>query len=348
MSTPPNSEEFAPWRVSALAFPGHEAPAAEKLKFMIGYAVLAPSGHNSQPWLFRINADHLDLCADRTRALPVVDPHDRELVISCGAALFNLRIAARHFGYLLTVELLPDPDRHDLLARAVLGEKRASNHEENTLFAAITRRHTNRMPFDRTTVDRKVIERLESAANSEGCWLHVVKERKERHAVADLIADGDRLQFADKRFRRELAAWVHSNRSHSHDGMPGSAHGHGDLVSMLESFVIRTFDLGKGVGAKDKDLAEHSPVLAVLGTGGDSPSEWLRAGQALEHVLLLATASGLSASFLNQPVEVENLRPRLAKTIDHTGFPQAVLRMGHGPEVPPTPRRGVREVLRAG
>ncbi len=342
-----NEEAFAPWRVSALSFPGHEAPAPDRLRFMLGYAILAPSSHNSQPWLFRLRGDHVEVCADRTRALPVLDPHDRELAISCGAALFNLRIAARHFGCHLTVELLPEPEHHDLLARVALGEKKASSHEENTLFAAITRRRTNRMPFERTPVDRKTLEHLEAAANAEGAWLHIVKDRHDRHAVADLIADGDRMQFADKRFRRELAAWVHSNRSHSHDGMPGYAHGRGDLMSMLESFVIRTFDLGKGVGAKDKDLAEHSPVLAVLGTSGDGAADWLRAGQALEHVLLLATSAGVSASFLNQPIEVETLRPRLAKAIDRTGFPQVILRIGHGPEVKPTPRRAVKEVLRA-
>lgn len=341
-----DGEALAPWRISALSFPGHEAPTRDKLRFMLGYAILAPSLHNAQPWLFRIVDDHVELLADRTRALPVIDPHDRVLTIGCASALFNLRLAARHFGYQVTVELLPDPSRHDLLARVALGAHKSSNHEENTLFAAITRRRTNRMPFDRTTVDRKLLERLESASSSEGAWLHVVKDRHDRHAVADLVADADRLQFADKRFRRELAAWVHSNRSHSRDGMPGYAHGHGDVVSMLESFVIRTFDLGKGAAAKDKDLAEHSPVLAVLGTPGDDPIDWLRAGQALEHVLLEATAGGLSASFLNQPIEVEALRPRLAKLIGRTGFPQVLLRLGVGPEVKPTPRRPVGEVLR--
>lgn len=341
-----DGEALAPWRISALSFPGHDAPARDKLRFLLGYAVLAPSLHNAQPWLFRIVDDHLEVLADRTRALPVVDPHDRVLTIGCACALFNVRIAARHFGYQVTVELLPDPSRHDLLARVALGAHKSSNHEENTLFAAITRRRTNRMPFQRTTVDRKLLDRLEAAAGSEGAWLHVVKDRHDRHALADLVADADRLQFADKRFRRELAAWVHSNRSHSRDGMPGYAHGHGDVVSMLESFVIRTFDLGKGMAARDKDLAEHSPVLAVLGTPGDEPIDWLRAGQALEHVLLETTAGGLSASFLNQPIEVETLRPRLAKLIGRAGSPQVLLRLGVGPEVKPTPRRPVGEVLR--
>ncbi|MFM9996180.1 MAG: Acg family FMN-binding oxidoreductase [Phycisphaerales bacterium] len=346
-----NSDALEPWRIAATSFPGHDAPPEARLRFMIGYAILAPSGHNAQPWLFRIAGDHLELLADRTRALPVVDPHDRALTIACGSALFNLRVAARHFGYQVGVELLPDPARHDLLARVALGERKTSNHAENTLFVAIPNRRTSRVPFERTTVDKKVIERLEAGAAAEGAWFRVVKERHDRHTVADLIADGDRMQFADKRFRRELASWLHSNRSHTHDGMPGYALGHGDLVSMIEPLVIRTFDVGKGVGAKDRDLAEHSPVLAVISTSGDGPADWLRAGQALEHVLLEATAAGLTASFLNQPIEVETLRPRLAKLVERAGdaslgFPQVLLRMGRAPEVKPMPRRAVSEVVR--
>jgi nitroreductase len=341
-----NELELSPWRISALEFPGPEVAVELRLRFLVGYAVLAPSVHNSQPWLFKARDGRLELYADRTRALPVVDPHDRTLTIGCGAALFNLRIAARHFGYQTCVDVLPDPASHDLLASLRLGERKPPTHEENTLFSSITRRRTNRMPFDRTPVDRKVIEHLHAAAQAEGAWFHAAIERRARHVLAELIAEGDRFQFADKRFRRELASWIHSNRSHSRDGMPGYAHGHGDLMSMLDSFVIRTFDLGKGVAAKDQDLAEHSPALVVLGTTEDNPRAWLRAGQAMQHVLLHATAAGVSASFLNQAIEVENLRPRLAKTIGRTGFPQVLLRLGHGPDVKPTPRRNPAEVLR--
>src|SRR5215217_6799502 len=105
---------------------------------------------------------------------------------------------------------------------------------------------------------------------------------------AELIAEGDCIQLADKRFRRELASWVHPNRTKSRDGIPGYAFGVGDLMSMAGPFSIRTFDTGKGHAAKDRQLAEGSPVLAVLGTEVDAPPEWLAAGQALARVLLRA------------------------------------------------------------
>lgn len=340
------SPELEPWNVSASAFPGHDAPVTERLRFLLAYAVLAPSGYNTQPWIFRLRGGRVELYADRSRALPVVDPDDRKMTTSCGCALFNLRVAAEHFGYRPLVELLPDPGERDLLATFALGPREEVPHEMHVLFGAIPRRHTNRAPFEKRAVEEGLIARLVAAAETERAWLTCFTRKRDRHTIAGLVAEGDRIQFADKRFRRELAAWIHANRSHSRDGMPGYAYGYGDLVSIAEPFVIRTLDLGKGIAARDMDLAEHSPLLAVLGTQGDTTVEWMRAGQALQHVLLLATAMGLAASFLNQPIEVETLRPRLASMTERPGVPQCLLRIGYAPEAKPTPRRGVEEVVR--
>src|SRR3712207_9303545 len=98
-----------PWKVSEGEFP-KSGDAEEKLHFLLNYAVLAPSGHNTQPWLFRVRANEVELYADRTRGLPVVDPEDRALIISCGAALFYLRVAIRHFGHADEVESFPDSE----------------------------------------------------------------------------------------------------------------------------------------------------------------------------------------------------------------------------------------------
>ena len=79
-----------------------------QIRFLIGDAIVAPSGHNTQPWFFRIDGDTVEVRADRTRVLPIVDPDDRSLTISCGAALETLLIAARHFGHPVQAEVLPD------------------------------------------------------------------------------------------------------------------------------------------------------------------------------------------------------------------------------------------------
>jgi hypothetical protein len=149
----------------------------------------------------------------------------------------------------------------------------------------------------------------------------------------------------DPQFRRELAAWVHAGRRHTDDGMPAEALALPGGLRPTRRLAVRTFDLGKGMAAHDAKLIDASPVLAVLGTHGDTTLDRLAAGQALSHVLLRAAQDEVSASFLNQPVEVPELRPRVAELTGREGVPQLVLRLGRGPDARPTARRPVGEIL---
>ena len=234
-----------PWKVSEQDFP-QSGRAEEKLRFLLNYAVLAPSGHNTQPWLFRVRNDEVELHADRTRGLPVVDPDDRALVISCGAALFYLRLAMRYFGHADEVQPFPETEDADLLARVRLGSEQEATEEDQVLFGAIKKRHSNRQTFEDRPVPGRLLSALQAAAWEEGAWLHLVQDEDHKYMLADLIAEGDRIQLSDKRFRRELASWVHPNRTKSRDGMPGYAFGFGGLLSLAGPFAIRTFDTGKG------------------------------------------------------------------------------------------------------
>lgn len=324
------------------------APDAERFRAMVRSAILAPSSHNSQPWIFHIplNCAFVELYADRSRALPVVDPDDRELLISCGSALFGLRLAARHMGFDDIVEILPDASDPDLLARLRLGEPRRPSVTDEQLFAALPRRHTNRRQFEQREVPDALLLELAQAAEAEGAALTIFRAPADRERAADLIAEADRRQWASRTFRRELAAWVHPNRTRSRDGMPGYALRMGDIASIAGPIVVRTFDQGEGQAARDRELAVGSPAMVLLWTAEDTPRAWLSAGQALQRVLLRATAAGVSASYLNQPIEVGELRTVLGTAFRVPGAPQMLLRLGYGPEVQATPRRELEEVLR--
>lgn len=336
------------WEVSESDFQKNRE-LDDQVYFLLKYAILAPSGHNTQPWLFKITKNHLiELYADRSRALPVVDPDDRELTISCGAALYHLRLAANHFGIADDVELLPDKNNLDLLAKIALKKdasvQKQAEHD-TPLFAAITKRRSNRLPFEGKKLPDELVATLRGNASAHNAWLDVIDDELKKNTMADLISQGDKIQLSDKRFRRELAAWVHPNRSKSRDGMPGYAHGIPDLMSYVGPVLIRTFDLGKGQAAKDMQLATGSPILAVLGTDSDGPLSWIHTGQALARILLQARSVDVWASFMNQPIEVPELRQKLREALGRTtGFPQLLMRMGYGRDVKATPRRDVSEV----
>jgi len=308
----------------------------ERFLKAIEQAVLAPSSHNTQPWVFQPLDHGIRVLADRTRALPVNDPDDRELTISCGCALFNLRVAAAAEELGLALSELPDPAEEDLLAEVrVRGEP---DRALAKLAPAIEKRRTYRKRFAARRVPGDVLAALCAAAEAEGAWLEILDDEARREAAAALVSRGDAVQWHDKRWRRELAAWLHPRRSGDGLALPW-------LAVPVARVVVRSFDIGRGVAAKDHELAEGSPVLAVLGTAGDEEIHWLRAGQALERVLLTAAARGLQGSYLNQPVQVMSLRPRLADLCRHSGSPQVLLRLGHPEEeLPASPRRPVEEV----
>jgi nitroreductase len=316
-----------------------DAAHAQKLHALVGHAILAPSSHNSQPWRFRLAGDAIELRADRTRALPVCDPFDRELTISCGCALMNLMVAARHYGRFKAVEMVSKRLDADLLARVTVTPDAGESQAGSDLFEAIAQRHTYRKRFEPKAVPAAVQKRLMAVAEAGSAWLECVSEAKAKHAVAELVAEADRALWADPSWRRELALWMHPSRSRDGLVFPG-------LPAKLADAVVRTFDMGEGQAAKDRELADGSPLLAVLGTVRDTPKDWLAAGEALQGVLLTARKAGLQASFLNQPIQVAEQRPRLQSMLIHAGFPQVLLRLGYpSEEATPSSRRPLSEVI---
>jgi len=335
------------WDISEKDYPKNGSQK-DKLKFFVKYAILAPSGHNTQPWSFGLDDEAMviNVYADRTRALPVIDPDDRELIISCGAAIANLTIAMKYFEYIPEIKFFPDIADNDLLAciRPLMGYEPDENDKK--LFKAIKQRHTNRQPFAEDKIDPYLLQKLVSVVSEDRVTLFVIDNDEKREEVIKLIEQGDRLQASNKSFCRELAQWVHPNRKDSKDGIPGYAFGLGDLVSFGTPFFIGNLNWGDIQAGRDRNLIKGSPVLAVLVSNSYNPLDWLNIGIALEKLLLKATAEGIAASYLNQPVEIPELNEQLKNMLNLKGHPNLIIRMGYGKEVKPTPRREVDDVIK--
>ncbi len=311
--------------------------APETVRSLVQRAVLAPSSHNTQPWRFRMSASKIDLLADRTRALPVSDPLDRELTISCGAALMTLRVAIAASGQGTRVRLLPDAGDGDWLARVEV----TTDPPDDRLAALapfIEQRRTYRKTFAARGIAAEATAGVAAAATAEGAQLLTLDDTQ-RHQAGSLVAEGDRSQWDDPRWRRELALWMHPRREG--DGLSVPA-----LTAPIAQAVVRTFDMGNGVAAKDQQLLLGSPWLTVLTTSDEDTAAWLCAGQALQHALLTGCRHGLQASYLNQPIQVAPLRERLRSALGTPAHPQLLMRWGYPTTAaPPAPRRKVDAVI---
>ena len=312
--------------------------STDQIKEVLSYAVLAPSSHNTQPWRFEVSAGIINLFADRSRALAINDPYNRELAISCGCALMNLRVAAAHLEVDINIIPFPDSNNHDLLA-TVCFEKEASSSDLSHLYNSIKSRRTYRKHFAPNEIAPSILSDLSTAANHEGCWLSIIESEETWLQVAQLVFEGDVIQWSNPEWRKELASWMHPRRLG--DGLTVPA-----FIASIAKIVVQTFNMGKSVGAKDKQLSADSPVLAVIGTREDDAKNWLATGQALQKVLLMADSLGLQASFMNQPIQVDSLRPELQKLLQQTGLPQILIRLGYpDAELKAAPRRPLDDVI---
>jgi nitroreductase len=304
-------------------------------------AVAAPSLHNSQPWRFRLRDGGVDVYADRGRQLEVIDPSGRELVISVGAAVFNLRVAVRQHGRVPRWRAWPDPREPDLVATIRPGPAAPQDPVVDALAAAIPRRHTNRRPFDRVVVPAEILEELADAASLEGATL-TTANAVARTAILSLVRTAEQRLRAHGRYRAELTEWTLPARGRR-DGVPLQAYG---PWAALETMPLRDFGLTQPQLHRRNEQFEPYPTILVLGTDGDAADQWLQAGQALQRILLAATIRGFAATPMSQPLEIPALRELF--TAAGTGrWAQVILRVGYGPPAPATPRRPMAEVLMA-
>jgi len=303
-------------------------------------AAAAPSIHNTQPWLFRPRGDVVDVVVDRRRQLATLDPDGREMLVSVGAAVFNLRVAVRAHGRESQVRLMPDPSDPDLAARVTLGNAVAPPAGALALAEAIPRRHTNRRPFADRPVPYGTMEELAAAAMMEGAILLEV-DPPLRNGVLSLTRTAENRMRTDPRYQAELAAWTTPGGVGRRDGVPRQAFGPRDTDGALP---LRDFAFG--FGAPTATVAfEPKPTLILLYTTGDNPTNWLQAGSAMQRVLLTATQRGLAATPLSQLLEVPKLRALLADYVKHQII-QTVLRIGYPTTMaPPTPRRPLSDIV---
>jgi nitroreductase len=301
-------------------------------------AIAAPSIHNSQPWLFRPHGTTIDVLVDGRRQLEVTDPDRHEMYVSVGAALLNLRIAMLAAGRRPLLRLLPDPAQPDLAATVAVGPAMPVTPDIRALAEAIPRRQTNRRPFGSTPIPQSVLDAVTAAARAEGGNL-VVVDPATRSAVLSLARTAEHRQRSDPRYRAELAEWTTAGARRG-DGVPPAAFGPRPELAALP---LRDFDLAH---TTDRRVArfEAEPTIAVLYTAGDSITDWLYAGQALERVLLTATVHGLASTPLTQAVEVPQLR-QLFTAPEELAAVQSIVRLGYAGRGPRTPRRPLTDVL---
>jgi len=315
---------------------------AKNAQYLIATAARAPSVHNSQPWQFQVTAQAVELWSDPRRKLRT-DPIGREMLISCGAALYGLRLAVRSLGYQPAVKLLPDPARLRLLARVTIGAASPVNNLERQLLAAVPHRHTHRGQFAAGPLPAGLLAGLQHDALAEGARLAFIENGLPYERLAQIVADAARRGDHDPRARSEVRKWTRDPSSTARDGVPAVA-----LAAQVPARIPhgrlrqRDFDLGRGLamlpGGADGDEVPPA-ATAILLTSGDRRADWLCAGQALQRLLLRAASQWVFARLHTQPIEDPVARDLIRERLTLVSNPQMLLQFGRAHTAASTARR---------
>ncbi|TAK70299.1 MAG: nitroreductase [Actinomycetota bacterium] len=304
---------------------------------------LAPSVHNTQPWRFVIAEDHLDVVADWDRQLHVLDPAGRQLILSCGCAVFNARVALAAEGFVVAVAAFPEPRLPDLVARIAIAGLAQDPDPIASLDPVVEVRRTNRRQFESDHVPPSVVDQLVAAARAEGAELLDVVVPEQRDSIARWSRAADLQQISDPAYRAELRAWTTDDPTRR-DGVAAWTVPHVDAGTDSE-LPLRDFDSSGHGGLPVSTGSAADETLLLLCTNGDNPWPWLRAGQALERVLLEATRQGYVASPVTQVIEVRRTRAMIVAELGLQVAPQILLRVGRAWPTPASRRRRLADVL---
>jgi hypothetical protein len=302
-------------------------------------ATWAPSIMNSQPWRFHAHHGSIDVATVPERAPSVLDPRGREVHLSVGAALFNLRLALGAEGLAGVVRLAPPSHEPRVVATVRVAGPTSLSFAERELFDAIPKRRTSRLPFSGEQVPYEQFDRLQEAASIEGAHLEVTTGLH-RSVVVGATHDADATQRHDAALVSEVARWTVDRPEGV--GIPTESLG---PMARDPKAVVRDFALGQPVEGRPTAEFEETALLCVLLTSGDAPADWMRGGMALQRVLLTATVRGLSIGLLSQATEVPDLRWLVRDPASAWRHPQLVLRVGYGDRPPVSPRLPLSDVL---
>jgi hypothetical protein len=325
-----------PWTIRDSDFPS-SSPIAERLKFLIRYAMLAPSSHNTQPWKFRIVGDHVDVFMDDKRWLKVADDDQRELHISIGCALENLVIAADYFTLGYHTHYLPDPDNpmHAATVRFQSGNSRP-DQQLASLFPMMTVRHTNHREYENRPIPMDILEQLQSIGSEAGMTTYLTNDAELKRKIDTLMMRADAIEFADPAFREELGYWIGQ-------GVFGTSW----LMSKIGQFAVTYLNLGATTAKKDTAVLMSSPVLGLISSQNNDRLTQIHVGQVYQRLSLLAASFGIWCQPMSQILQIDELKQQVARLQpEPTLIPQHPFRMGYAePEAQHTPRRQLDEVL---
>jgi hypothetical protein len=310
---------------------------------MVEFAIKAPSGHNTQPWKFKINENSIEILPNFTKSLSVVDGNNRELYISLGCALENLCITAQHLGY--NYEIVSQNNQG-----ITINLVKTSSGIVNNLFSEIEKRQTNRSVYKNREIPDETIRYLENIVIQPNTHIYFAKIGESfADSLIQYILRGNEIQMNDDNFKEELILWMRFNKGEirrTQDGLAYNAMGFPAIPRFMGKPIVSGYLKPNKQNESDLEKIDSSSYLALFTTENNTVNEWIDLGRTLERILLETTKLNMANAYLNPPCEIETLANEMRNGLPiNNEYPSIILRIGYADPMPYSPRISVENVI---
>ncbi|MCA9371812.1 hypothetical protein KC726_02845 [Candidatus Woesebacteria bacterium] len=329
------------WKINESLFPTRGA-YEEQLKFCIGYAILAPSSHNTQPWRFEIKDSTIYLSLDWSRTIPYGDRKNQEAYISIGCALENLLLALKRFSFAYEVSYFPESFIADAI---IIRTHKIKKKKHDELFNYLIDRVTNRFPPSQRKMTKQAAQMIQQVDIEPGTGIEIIIDEKKKKIIADIMEHAINFAFGDVVFKTELSHWIRSNYTQQHDGIPLFDSGLPDILTIIGPYLVKNVPSSRQ-SRQDKNLILASQALAIFTIGTDDRIGWVKTGQSFQRFSLLCTKYNLFTAPMAGIIEHESSKQQLKKAINIFGSPSFFCRVAYVNRIPHhSPRRTLEDVM---
>lgn len=298
----------------------------DKLKFLLEFARIAPSSHNTQPWLFEVTNSSITISPNLSRKLPIGDPNNRQLFLSLGAVVANILLAADGYGLTVSRSDNLSKSHYSIHLKFLFPEKKDTSN--NKLLDSIIERHTNRSKFTKELPPAEFLEKINDISSSLSVDARIITDESVKSQMVQIFGESVEASLSDKNFVSELSQWIKSSLSKHKDGMPGYSIGIPWLFSFIMPSLIKTGKIGGLIRKADEQVWTASPLFVVL-SSKDDLSSWVKVGEVFERLAVAAQGYGVSTGIHAAPIEYGDFYKQFQKVLNIQNRPLMFLRFGY-------------------
>ncbi len=314
---------YQAWNINENDFP-QKNNLKEQIFFLLKYAVLAPSAHNTQPWSFEIIEDGVKFLIDKNRALGYSDKSKRQTYESLGACLENFLLAAEYFDFNFSIDYKENGEVMVFLKRK---EKSKISTLKKQMFKNITKRYSAKLHYLKDEISPEILQLFLDLNDFPELNLNFYNKKSDIKELSNLVKEGTESAFLDKNFCEELSMWVRSSWTKEYDGMPAQTMGIPNILTGIISWAIKNLPLSRMQSKLAYETSLSTPVIGLI-SGKNNKKNWILAGRLYERLALLITDMGLNSSIMGAAVETEITSNKLKIFINSSDSPLLFFRLG--------------------